>query len=207
MGRNRPDNMAAFLIFDLRFLIADRLAIGADGQIARSERGALPNQFQGSAGASPYRISTCRYKSLIFRRLSPFCRFFHRFFTLFFRCKRLVFRRLQKIPGDKRRRGRKIKCEIGKRRGFSGETGRHELGGSEIFHREGIGMFHAKPRRTRRQAGRNKKAYTIKHGKTHYDTMAADNIFYSLKCEIGARPGCGIQRARTRTRTTTRKRD
>jgi hypothetical protein len=75
----------------------------------------------------------CRYKYMIFRRLSPFFTFFHPFFTLFFSHKALVFRRLQQIPGYKRRQEQKIKCENGKRGGFIGESGRHEFGGCEIF--------------------------------------------------------------------------
>ncbi len=56
------------------------------------------------------------------------------FFTPFLNRKGLVSRRLQEIPGDKRHRGQKTKCENNKWLGFIGKTRSHEIGGSEIFH-------------------------------------------------------------------------
>jgi hypothetical protein len=58
---------------------------------------------------------------------------FSRYFTPFFSCKGLVFRRLGKIPGYKRCRGQKMKYENIKVGVFMGRRGGAESMKSEIF--------------------------------------------------------------------------
>ncbi len=193
--------MHKFLIFVLRFLIGEgnghlrrqafRVCEAAPCQKAPEEGWRTPRRWRER--------SMFPSKYLIFRRLSPFFMFFHRFFTPFFRCKRLVFRRLQKIPGDKRRRERKIKSENGKRPGFIGESGRHEVMASEIFHAKGARssrVVRAGPALsqvrflTQRRKGAEAQRI-IGEGcpddNDGYRRVSTHNIF--LRCKAGARLG------------------
>ena len=134
---------------------------------------ALPDWHQ----ASPYLKRMCRYKSLIFSRLSPFFLVFHPISQL----QGFDFSPVAEKTRDKRFRGWKMKCHVNTNRSLIGNSGSHEFGGAEIFQSKQAckmkeGFRDSSPRllpfqqcedwRRKRRGHGVGEIHTIKHNKT-----------------------------------------
>ncbi len=135
--------MHKFLILNLRFLIGEmgfclesqKQSRIVSREAAKTTKGRSLDEGRGFSAAE---IDM----SVQADDFSPVTRIFHlfsRFFTLFFSHKRLVFRQLGKIPGYKRCKAQKIKCEVAENPNFIRKSQRHETAGAEIFQR-GVSM-------------------------------------------------------------------